>query len=206
MSVTACRVCRLPAVECICEELTPVPVATRIIILQHAREASSQSNTGSLVHHLCAGSRLHRCGGEFEPFDATPVWEEGFDHWVLFPEPGAQVVSPETLAPGPGRGRALVVLDATWRQARRMSRRIDGLRRMPFVSLGADVEPRWTLRRPIRPGQVGTGEAVARALAGLGEERAASTILGALDRIAERVLELRGRSDLPVVPPRTTIR
>jgi DTW domain-containing protein YfiP len=58
----------------------------------------------------------------------------------------------------------LVVLDATWSQARRMFRKLGGLRGLPILRLPDAAMPAARLRESPAPGKVSTIEAIARAL------------------------------------------
>jgi DTW domain-containing protein YfiP len=67
----------------------------------------------------------------------------------------------------------LVVLDATWSQARRMYRKLEGLRGLPILRLPDDPMPAARFRESPAPGRVSTIEAIARALRLLEGESAA---------------------------------
>ena len=115
------------------------------------------------------------------------------DSYVLFPQAGCPV-GPRGLPPArPGRSIALVVLDATWSQARKMSQRIPGLRRLPFARLPDGAAPRFCLRKSPRPGQLGTAEAAALALDLLGEAEGARKLREALSLMARAALRERGK-------------
>jgi DTW domain-containing protein YfiP len=105
---------------------------------------------------------------------------------VLFPGP-----APGPAAPAPER---IVVLDGSWSQARRMLQRIPALRALPRLALAppapAPGAPR--LRRPTVDGGVSTIEAMALALARLGEPDAAAGLDRLYAAARQRVWRLRG--------------
>jgi DTW domain-containing protein YfiP len=103
---------------------------------------------------LLSNVRVLPYGGG-QPFDETPL--SGEDTWLLFPD--AKPVVP------PGRPRRLVVLDATFRQARRMSRKISGLHRLPRWTLAVPQVRMPGRRTSPRPDGLSTLEAIALALA-----------------------------------------
>ena len=137
-----------------CADLACIRSNTEIVLIRHVREAWLTSNTGRLAALMLSNVRVLPYGGG-DPFDETPLC--GDDTWLLFPDAKPEVP--------PGRPRRLVVLDATFRQARRMSRKISGLHRLPRWTL--DVPPLRTpgRRRPPRPDGLSTIEAIALALA-----------------------------------------
>jgi DTW domain-containing protein YfiP len=96
--------------------------------------------------------------------------------WLLYPE-GPVVETPIASPP-----RALVVLDATWSQARRMYRKLEALRGLPILRLPDAPMPAARLRESPAPGRVSTIEAIARALRLLEGEVAAAPL--------ERLFEL----------------
>jgi DTW domain-containing protein YfiP len=90
--------------------------------------------------------------------------------WLLFPEG-----PPRTTCPAPAP-RQLIVLDATWSQARRMYRKLDVLRGLPTLRLADAAMPAARLRASPEPGRVSTIEAIARALRLLEGDAAAAPL------------------------------
>lgn len=189
-----CKVCRVPPSLCVCARLPRIGLPFRVVLVQHGDEMHRQSNTGALVHRLLADSRVVPYGiGEGHDVALSSLEGRDWATHVLFPIPGARPVTPNLLDVEGGQRLSLVVLDATWRQARRMSRRIPGLRQRPFVALPEGLVPRWPLRRPTRDGQLSTAEAIAWATALLGLPGAADEIWRALALVATRILHVRGK-------------
>lgn len=56
----ACERCRRPLSACWCTELQPVDTATRVVILQHPREAKVAIGTARIALLGLARSELHR--------------------------------------------------------------------------------------------------------------------------------------------------
>ncbi|HLU66112.1 MAG TPA: DTW domain-containing protein [Kofleriaceae bacterium] len=149
-----CPTCLLLRPRCLCAEVASVASRTPVVLVRHALEAGKVSGTGALAVRGLAGSRLVTFGGR-EPLDES----------ALRP-PGAVLLYPE----GPARPRpqaapaALVVLDGTWHQARRMRQRIAALRGMPVWSLPPAPAPPLRLRRARAAGELPTIESIAWAL------------------------------------------
>ena len=132
--------------SCLCAEIPTITTRTRIVIVRHHLEQHRASNTGRLAHFALPNSELvDYPGGELALDNA----------WVLFTHGGETPVEPP---------KQLVVLDATWSQARRMFRKIGALRGLPILTLPDAPMPRARLRESPGPGFVSTIEAVARAL------------------------------------------
>jgi DTW domain-containing protein YfiP len=151
-----CQRCNLPAHLCLCAEIPRVETRTRFLLVQHVLEIGKKSNTGRVAALALANSRLLTYGTPVESFDATLLSEPGT--WLLFPD--GPTAPPE--APPP---RQLVVLDASWSQARRMSQRISTLRTLPRLVLPPPPPGMLRLRDPLHPSGMSTLDAIARAVA-----------------------------------------
>ncbi len=149
-----CPRCFLKVALCLCSDLPCMRSHTEVILIRHVRESWLTSNTGRLAALILGNVHVLPYGGG-ALFDETQVC--GDDTWLLCPD-----AKPD--AP-PRQPRRLVVLDGTFRQARRMFRKISGLHRLPRWTL--EVPPIRTpgRRKPPRPNGLSTLEAIALALA-----------------------------------------
>lgn len=181
-----CPRCLFEPRVCLCAELPTVIARTQVVIVRHHLERHRSSNSGRLAHLALPNSVIvEHPGGAMPPLDGA---------WLVYPVGPAQ---PARLDLGPeGAGalpaeppRRLVVLDATWSQARRMYRKLDALRGLPILRLPDAPMPEARLRESPAPGRVSTIEAIARALRLVeGDEVAAP-----LERLFELAVE-RARS------------
>ncbi len=188
-----CPVCLRFAARCICARLPRGASGMRVLLLQHAQELKNPSNTGNLVRHVLANTAIVTYGVRGRPFDAHVLGDPHTDCVVLFPRLGAVPLAGAFPPVRAGRARTLVVLDATWAKALRMTQRIPDVRRLQFAHLPEHIAPRFVLRKPPRAGQVGTAEAVACALEIMGDRDAARALMDALAMIAAEVLKERGK-------------
>ncbi|MHC4956082.1 MAG: DTW domain-containing protein [Planctomycetota bacterium] len=178
-----CPACRLPPTLCVCDQIERVEIPFELLVIQHRSEVRSVSNTGSMAAKALDPSRLLPYQGT-----ATPEIEDALagdaPTLLLYPVPQAKEISPADLQPG----TRLVVLDATWRQARRMYRKLHPLRGCRAVTLPPGVEPRWVLREQPAPGMLGTAEAIAAAVEALGCREEAERLRRTLDFVLPRAL------------------
>jgi tRNA-uridine aminocarboxypropyltransferase len=135
---------------CLCAEIPKIATRTHVVIVRHRAEHHRSSNTGRLAHAALPNSTLIEYDSEPLPALAGA--------WLLFPQG-----EPVHVAPSPPPAH-LIVLDATWSQARRMYRKLDALRGIPTLRLPDTAMPAARLRESPAPGRVSTIEAVARAL------------------------------------------
>jgi DTW domain-containing protein len=151
-----CDRCNLPSHLCLCAEIPRVETRTRILLLQHMVEARKKSNTGRLAALALANARLLTYGAPDESLDTALLSEPGT--WLLYPD--GPTAPPDAPVP-----RQLVVLDASWSQARRMTQRIAALRTLPRLVLPPPAPGMLRLRDPTHPSGMSTLDAIARAVA-----------------------------------------
>lgn len=149
-----CDRCRYALRVCLCAEIPTIATRTRIVIVRHSQERNRSSNSGRLAHLALPNSLVVEHGG----FDRQPAQLPALEGaWLLFPVGAATSVPP---TPPPS---TLLVLDATWSQARRMYRRLP-VHQLPVLHLAGDAMAKERLRRSPGPGQLSTIESIAHAL------------------------------------------
>ncbi|MDQ3366911.1 MAG: DTW domain-containing protein [Myxococcota bacterium] len=149
-----CPRCLFQRRVCLCADIPSVPTRTRIVIVRHHLEQWRSSNSGRLAHFALPNSEIVDHGGSDGPAQLPPL--DGA--WLLYPEGQVTHEAP------PDPPRQLIVLDATWSQARRMYRKLGALRGLPILRLPEQPMPVARLRESPAPGRVSTIEAIARAL------------------------------------------
>jgi DTW domain-containing protein len=177
-----CPRCLLVRRVCLCAAIPTVVTRTRIVILRHHLERWRSSNSGRLAHLALPNSEIIDHGGAGGGAVVPPL--DGA--WLVFPQGAPAGISP---APPP---RQLVVLDATWSQARRMFRKLAVLRGLPILRLPDAPMPVARLRASPAPGRVSTIEAIAGALR-LVEGDAVAAPLDALFALAVARVAASGR-------------
>lgn len=190
-----CLSCYLRREICICSILPKVQTRTEILILRHVRESGHPSNTGRLVALAMPNSRIVSCGGGDRIGLSSPDDEllSAPGTWLLWPDgPGASPDRPERMPPA-----RVVVLDATWRQARRLFSRTPILQTMPRLTLPAPAGNRERLREQRRSDGMSTLEAVAAAIARLEGARVAEPMEELYDEVVRRTSNLRWRGIHP---------
>lgn len=153
-----CLRCLRPADFCVCRDLRPIASPTRVVLLQHPREARLAICSAWLTRLALENAELHR-GVRFEDHPRVREIVRSAGTALLYPGPGAV---PAGAATPP---LALVVIDATWLQADRMLRDNPALAALPRIGLSPARESGYReLRREPGPGHLSTIEAVALAL------------------------------------------
>ncbi len=200
MTLPRCSVCGLHLELCACELLPRVRFDTDIVVVQHIGERNKPTNTGRLLVHMVDGCCVTSWGMRDEPFDASPLRRPDTDYLVLFPRADAQVLTHSLARPRSGRRQAFVLLDATWHQSSRMSRRVDVVRDLSCVALPSGAPSRWSVRKTTVGGGLCTLEAACRMLAlAEGTERVKPLIRG-FHVVTARMLFMKGMLATPEVP------
>ncbi len=188
-----CDRCRRPASACWCADLRPVETATRIVILQHPREARVAIGTARIAHLGLSRSELHR-GIDFtqHPLVSGIVSQAGTA--LLFPGEGA--IAPGALEHPP---ETLLVIDGTWPQARRMMALNPALRALPRIGFVPRQPGNYRIRREPAAHCVATVEAVVEVLAAFEQDASRfEHLLRAFDRMVDRQLAgLAARTEPP---------
>ncbi|MEI8079272.1 MAG: tRNA-uridine aminocarboxypropyltransferase, partial [bacterium] len=155
-----CPRCERPLVVCYCAHLHALSTQTRVILLQHPREQEMAVGTARMAHLSLPNSVL-RVGLDFAP-DAVVKAELAAAPavYVLFPKPGARDLRELRGIPGV----KLVVIDGTWRQAKRLLRLNPRLQALPAVAFTPSHPSEYRIRKQPAAHCVSTIEALAEAL------------------------------------------
>lgn len=191
-----CPRCLLLATHCVCVALgEPRPHRPRILIVRHQWEAFKSTGTARLAQLALADLRIVDMAAENpEPVRAELQQLEGA--WLLYP--GRE--SAQRLATPP---QTLVVLDGTWRQTRKMLRRLPELSRFPRFELesAAPVGPHSRLREGHLPNARSTFESIAGALARLDSPRLGQELTELHRHFVEQTRLARGQRHPPPETP-----
>ncbi len=187
-----CLGCGLTPSTCVCDLLPRVRFATPIAIVQHARERFKPTNTGRLFARMAPDTAVLPYGMECPPFDPTPLEDRSVEWRLLFPRQGAPVLDPAD-RPTADRRLGFVVLDGTWTQCARMSRRVPGVLGLPCFSLPEGPPSIWTVRTQRHASGLSTFEAALRAIELVEGSTAVSPVREAFAWVTARVLRLKGK-------------
>jgi DTW domain-containing protein YfiP len=181
-----CQRCLLLQAFCLCAAIGQAqPCRPEILIVRHHWEARKSTGTARLAGLALSNLRIVDVAAENpEPVRAELRQLQGA--WLLYP--GRE--SNKRLATPP---QTLVVLDGTWRQTRKMLRRLPELSLLPRFSL--DAEPTGTrqrLRKPPRPAARSTLESIADALSVLDSPAVAERLLELHACFVQHTLAARG--------------
>ncbi|MBL8951707.1 MAG: DTW domain-containing protein [Myxococcaceae bacterium] len=180
-----CPKCWIRTEHCICAEVPRVETRTEVVVVRHEREGWKSTGTARVAMLALSNARLVDYSDDGAACDAAlKGLAEGAA--VLFPETG---VEPQPLAAPPKR---LIVLDGTWRQTRRMMKRLPSLAGVPRLVLPEKAAAPLRLRESDDPLGRSTLEAIADALEVVEGEAASRPLQALHDLFVERVFRARG--------------
>ncbi len=152
-----CPRCYLKREYCLCAEVRPVATRTEVVVVRHQREGWKSTGTARIAALALPGLTCLEYGEDTQPAQAAlgPALLEGAA--VLFPAEPPAAWDAATV-------KRLVVLDGTWRQTRRMFKRLPALHPLPRLTLPPQGRPVLRLRVSAFEDGRSTLEAIADAL------------------------------------------
>ena len=185
-----CPGCLMPAGLCYCDAVHRLETATAVTLLVDRRELALLSNTARIAHASLRGSRLMVRDRREQSPRFPELRLSGRIDLLLFPDETADDLA--TWAARHGASELhLVVPDATWSVARRMTRRLADLATLPRVRVRPAARSRYRLRSTPHRERLATFEALIEALALLEGPRVREPLLANFERHQRAVLEAR---------------
>lgn len=179
-----CQRCWIREEYCLCDALTPIRHETEVVVVRHEREAHKSTGTARIASLALTKARVVDFGDDATLADsALAGLTEGA--CVLFPSEDAVLTAPPM--------KRLIVLDGTWRQTRKMVKKLPSLHAVPKWKLAAKVASPLRLRSsPEEAFARSTLEAIADALGELEGDAVAEKLRALHALMVERVFRARG--------------
>ncbi|GAA4894687.1 tRNA-uridine aminocarboxypropyltransferase [Ferrimonas pelagia] len=196
-TVVRCPRCQIAQDHCCCPWARPGQSPLRFVLLMHHKEPMKPTNTGRLIAEILPDT-LAFCWDRTEPDPnlLTLLADPRYQPMVVFPATHAepsQVI--ETIADTPGKQPLLILLDGTWKQARRMFQS-DYLAKLPVLSIDPEAASQYKLRSAAHPHQLATAEVAAQVLALGGDQRNAQALDAYFQVFSQRYYA--GKRQLPI--------
>ncbi|WP_373186649.1 tRNA-uridine aminocarboxypropyltransferase [Halopseudomonas sp.] len=186
-----CVLCLRPPGHCLCALIPTLQSTTRILVIQHPQEQGHALNTGRLLVAGLAGAQI--VVAEHLPLDSCAYAQITDPAWrteLLFPGENAPVLAPAGARDQ--RPRCLVLIDGTWRKARKIMAINPVLQRLPRVCLPGGLVSRYRLRKTGVPNALSTIEAGVQALHLLEPGADYAAILRPFEALIERQIQAMG--------------
>jgi len=175
----SCNECGLPIINCICNKTARVRTTAKLWILSSEREFHRPSNTARLLKLINPDSTdiflWERTKGPEQLMEN--ISKEKYNVFVVFPTESNEELDRRKVEFEPtDRIPAFIFLDGTWKEARRIFRKSDYLKRLPIVSIEPNNGSNYDLRRGAAKGNLCTIEAAIEILRMNGEIETSQTI------------------------------
>ena len=178
-----CDRCLQQVAHCACGLIPTIQTATHFLLIRHWKERRKPSNTGRLVDYALVNSRLIDYGAPGEPWDPSVL--DLTNAALLFPSEDAETC---TIVPD-----AVVVIDGSWPQARKLVNKLPGLKELPRLSVAPLDGHRTRLRTPPLADGMSTIEAVAAAIDWIDGQPSGEPLRTLYDQIVMGAVAARGR-------------
>lgn len=146
-----CYRCFWPKSLCWCASVTAIDTRTRIVILMHPKEYKEEkAATGRLAHICLKNSEIHM-GINFDvhPRIQALINDPRYFPMLLYPSKGAVNITEKGFSGSPFTDRQLLVilLDATWRNAKKMFSRSPTLQKLSRLMFVPQDKSRYVIKK-----------------------------------------------------------
>jgi len=210
VSVKRCAQCLLGEQTCICQWRAASDAgnsAVDWVLLLHRDEIFKPTNTGRLIADLFPKQSHAFCWDRTQPDGALLALLQDPKRRCFIIFPGDEHAPRESISPSidqpfqaadDERKVTLILLDGTWKQARKMYRQSQWLAGVPLLDLKHILASKalshignYRVRKAVQDGQLATCEAAAAALKGCGQDRACEQLLDYFSVFNEHYIALR---------------
>ena len=144
-----CPGCQLPKHLCICSLLPYLNTKATFWVLMHPFEYGKPTNTGRIIQDCIPQTKIIFWERTTPDFDLLSMIQDQQDVFLMFPEEYktdhnsiAQSIQLSVANPH------FILLDGTWKQARKIFRKSPYLHRLPMISIKSNQKSIYMLRRP----------------------------------------------------------
>ena len=162
----SCNKCGLPIINCICNIIPNIGTKAKIWILSTEREFRRPSNTARLLKlvnpestKLILWERTNAPEKLIEYINS-----EEYEIYILFPIENDDLSERKFEYKSSEKTLAFIILDGTWKEAAKILRKSDYLKKLPRISLNPIHKSEYTLRRGASEGELCTIEAAIEVL------------------------------------------
>ncbi|WP_440873746.1 tRNA-uridine aminocarboxypropyltransferase [Thalassotalea sp. PLHSN55] len=177
--VVRCEKCRVSINYCICDMAPQVESGVSFLLLMYDTEVLKPSNTGRLIADIVPDTHAYLWSRtEPNPDLLALLQDETYQPYVVFPKQYAneqQQVIEKHIPKSADKKPLFIMLDGSWREAKKMFRKSPYLAGFPIVSFDVEamaesgIYSRYHLRKAANNNQLATAEVAARVLAMAGE-------------------------------------
>ncbi|MCB9060083.1 MAG: DTW domain-containing protein [Halobacteriovoraceae bacterium] len=156
-----CINCKIFKEHCFCDEINKCHINTKISVIMHRRERFLTSNTVNLAKLSLDNVEVHIHGHEDQQIEVKNLISENYENVYLFPD--EESIKLDEFIANCEKPVNIIVPDGSWRQARKIKRRLFGSLNLPSVKIDSQ-KSNYLLRTSPFEGALCTFEAIMYAL------------------------------------------
>ncbi|WP_432472263.1 tRNA-uridine aminocarboxypropyltransferase [Amphritea sp. HPY] len=173
--IERCENCMLQKQSCICALKSQIQAKAQFCLLSHPYELYKPTNTGRLIVDSIAGTRVFRWHRtDPDPDFIRLINDPAIDPYIVFPAAADYQQRMTSFVDKERRQPLFIILDGTWRQARRIFRLSRYLDHLPVIELNDPGCSSYCLRKAVDEGRLCTVEVAAALLEQIGDARGAT--------------------------------
>jgi len=167
----SCNQCGLPIINCICSKASKIKTEAVIWILSTEKEFYRPSNTARLLKLANPDSteiflwKREKVNEKLKEYLNSAEYEA----YLLFPVEDKENMITDVVHHNTEKTKAFIIIDGTWKEARKIFRKSSYLRALPMISLEPNFKSQYDLRRGAEEGNLCTIEAAIEILRLKGE-------------------------------------
>lgn len=182
-----CLNCDYILERCLCEVLRPISNKTELIILQHPSEKKHALNTVHLMKKSFERIRVLHGENFNEEAELVELIKKNGTA-LLFPGKNATHLTKETAPPF----TQLILLDGTWKKAKKIFYSSTILHQLPKFSIAADIKSQYRIRQSSMENSFSTLEATVAALGLIEPGLNCESVMNAFVRMIDFQIEKMG--------------
>ncbi|MFW1678422.1 tRNA-uridine aminocarboxypropyltransferase [Pontibacter sp. JAM-7] len=177
-----CPECLLAIRVCICSYRTSAQGDASFVLLMHHNESFKPTNTGRLIADCFPDTKIFEWSRTQPPLTFLALLNDtSYQPYLVFPA-GPGYEDRMVQYPATQKRPLFILLDGTWRQARRMFRLSKYLQHLPVITLPQTARTsRYHLRQSATPEQLCTAEIAAELLHLIGDHTAGDLLMAYFD-------------------------
>lgn len=156
----SCDKCGIPTINCICNKVNKIKSQSKILILSTEREFYRPSNTARLLQLINSDST------EIFLWERTKkpeklieyIKDDRYSTFLLFPAEDAESKKRKIEYLDTDKIPAFIIIDGTWKEARKIFRKSDYLKELPIISLELNYKSEFDIRKGSAEGNLCTVE------------------------------------------------
>ncbi|WP_257287252.1 MULTISPECIES: tRNA-uridine aminocarboxypropyltransferase [unclassified Endozoicomonas] len=191
MARAQCQRCERPLQFCICQDLQLEQACCELLILQHPDEVKHPLNTARILKLGIKNCKI-LVGEDFNENPHLKILLENKKGCLLFPGDGALQSSEYQKIHG--LPDVCILLDGTWRKARKILHLNPQLQSLPWISLSENLESSYRIRKTPHQSALSTVEAAVCLMRVFsGDPRVHQNCLDSFRTMIDRQIEAMGR-------------